>query len=768
MHKKLLCILLTLLLLCACAGGPALPQLTDSPAPAPAPIADAPMMLLEQLPKIDGSTATIPLAQALVQYATGCDAETAEGVIQFSTTDASYYALAEGKADLLLVYEASPSVVQELDFENTLDLYPIGRDALVFLVNENNPIDSLTTAQLQDIYSGKTTNWKQLGGPHAPIVAFQRPLLSGSQTMMQKLVMGEIVMMQSPNELYIPTMEWLIKEVAAYNNDGNAIGYSVYYYAKNMYSLPGLKFLRVEGVTPTEHSIAEEDYPFINEFYAVTRKDADANTKQLVDFLLSAQGQAFIAGCGYVPMDGAALPLPAAEISDIPLWDEAYYAVLPGEHMSCLVWDCYGRQIGSFSRFGLGEYIGSGLYTAEELAETALFIDGRQLDLASPTNDQVTTRYANGFARYDWKTGVLSVYDKQCKLRYTVQGELAPRDPYDDEGPAAFALGAYDLLYFSPWSTGELIRPQLRTRDGELVSYVALEDEDALIVGGFAGQYILGLTMVEVEMEDRTRSTTVYSIYDLDGRALVRGITPIAPPDFTPGGIDNSSLPDMWENRRLISDSYFADAKIWDGDFAVIAEGEAEDRWDWPYEKIGDFVRGFTYDMDSVPSDGTVRESAWGAFVQGFADGQLYAMRGGKVYRFTVDAERADLMDFNDNFALISTWNPIESNWEYEVRFLQSGHSIKPELKPFRYPAMLSEQHVTIFEYSDAYHVIFDTSGAVSGNIRPDCWNIHALPCDLFLVIRGSYIGIIDVSGNWLVRTLRPLLAEDIGRWGIG
>jgi len=115
MKKKLLCILLSLFLLCACAGEPALPQPMDSPvpsavptlAPSPEPTA-APMMMLGQLPKIDGSTATIPLAQALVQYTTGCGAEQAEEAIQFSTTDASYYALAKRKADLLLVYEASP------------------------------------------------------------------------------------------------------------------------------------------------------------------------------------------------------------------------------------------------------------------------------------------------------------------------------------------------------------------------------------------------------------------------------------------------------------------------------------------------------------------------------------------------------------------------------------------------------------------------------------------------------------------------------------
>ncbi len=55
-----------------------------------------------------------------------------------------------------------------------LDQKALGRDALVFIVNEENPVQSLTQQQLRDIYAGKITNWKEVGGADAAIVAFQR------------------------------------------------------------------------------------------------------------------------------------------------------------------------------------------------------------------------------------------------------------------------------------------------------------------------------------------------------------------------------------------------------------------------------------------------------------------------------------------------------------------------------------------------------------------------------------------------------------------
>ncbi|MCL2670875.1 MAG: substrate-binding domain-containing protein [Clostridiales bacterium] len=763
MYKKLLCILLTLLLLCACASGPALPQTSNNPAPTltlprvptpgltPLPVVGKPALSLAEFPRIDGSTATIPLAQALVREITGCSEAEAEAAIQFSTTDASYYALSKQNADLLLVYEASPSVVQELDFESNFDLYPIGRDALVFLVNENNPVDSLTTKQLQDIYSGQITNWQQVGGIDAPIVAFQRPLLSGSQTMMQKLVMGEIALMDAPNDYYIPDMRGLVNAVAAYNNAGNAIGYSVYYYAKNMYTLPGLKLLRVDKTAPTEQSIAAAEYPFINEFFAVTRKGADANTKLLLNWLLSAGGQAFIARCGYVPMHGKALPPSAQEISDTPLWDENYYAVLPGENMIHLVWDCYGRQIGFFSKFGLGEYIAPGLYTAEELAERFLFADGRQADLANPTANQVTTRYANGFARFDWETGLLSMYDKQFNLRYTVQGKALPDatdGAYFFDTLEVYALGENELIFVRHRFINEhesLIPPQIRTLDGQLIATPQLQDADVRIVGTFAGQYLLGV-------QDRA-VIPLYSIYDLDGKLLVRNANLVL---------------DAERAQRYACDSYYKDGMIYGSDMRT---GEAfqftVDPSKYAVTRQGGFFENCTYNIEGTPSTGKVCGYGEDTYIYGVAGGRLKALRGGQIYNFPVDAPYAHLYDFNDTFVYIGmrTEENFYATDREELRFLQNGKILQME----RYDsARIDAEYAVVWYYAQKEYVVYDANGMELLRVAGDEWrapSFHHLRGGVFLREQGSYIGIVDIEGNWLVRTLRPMLAEDIDRW---
>ncbi len=261
-----------------------------------------PQCTLAQYPKVDGSTANIPMAMALVQLVTGCTEEEAENTINFSTTDFSYDALNKRDCSMLLVYEASKPTKERLDPENTFDMRPIGLDALVFITNVNNPVESLTEEQLRGIFSGRIKNWSEVGGLDQPIVAFQRPVLSGSQTLMLDLVMKDVPMAPEDEILVSSTMSDVIVDIAAYDNSANAIGYSVYYYAQNMYNQPNLKFIRIDGVEPNFASINAGEYPYINPFYAILPKTGvDQMAKKLVDWLETEAGQYFVAACGYVP-----------------------------------------------------------------------------------------------------------------------------------------------------------------------------------------------------------------------------------------------------------------------------------------------------------------------------------------------------------------------------------------------------------------------------------------------------------------------------------
>ena len=263
-----------------------------------------PAIPADQYPTVDGSTATLPLSYALFQAATGEDEETAEETIKHNKTDSSYIQLAYGRCDLVLAYEPSEETRKRMEEEASLEMKPIGRDALVFMVNASNPVKSLTEEQIQAVYSGQTTNWKELGGADEEIVAFQRKQNSGSQTLMEKLVMDGIPMAEAPSHHYISSMGELLDIVSSYNNQGNAIGYSVYFYARNMYSVPGLEFLSVDGITPSNETIQDGSYPYVNEFYAVIRDDEpeDSPARLLFDWLTSEGGQELVSDTGYVPV----------------------------------------------------------------------------------------------------------------------------------------------------------------------------------------------------------------------------------------------------------------------------------------------------------------------------------------------------------------------------------------------------------------------------------------------------------------------------------
>ena len=275
------------------------------------PVIEAPQISTADFPVTDGSTATLPLAWMLYRLCTGEDQAAAEKAMSFTKTNNAYIRLMDKEADLVIAYEPGPNAQQDRRYKD-LELKPIGLDALVFLCNTENPVPSLTSSQLKDIYSGKIRNWKDVGGEDVEIIAFQREMNSGSQTLMEKLLMKGTPMMDAPGELRPGEMGELVDSVARYSNTRNALGYSVYYYARNMYQRPNLRFMAADGTAPSPDSIRSGDYPYVNPFYAAVRKDEPEDTKarQLFNWLTEEDGQSLVEAMGYVGMEKAEKQLP--------------------------------------------------------------------------------------------------------------------------------------------------------------------------------------------------------------------------------------------------------------------------------------------------------------------------------------------------------------------------------------------------------------------------------------------------------------------------
>ena len=256
-------------------------------------------------PRIDGSTANMPMMAQIRSSYLGESLTEAENNTEVSTTDYAWRNLIDGKADLLLVYEPSSETKAIIDKSPVkLKVTPIGVDALVFIVNQQNKVKNLTTKEIQDIYSGKISNWKELGGDDQKIEAYQRVLNSGSQTLFLNLVMKDVKPVDAPKKYRVEGMDGLIETLASYNNSGNAIGYSVFYYAKKMYAVPGLELISVDGIMPSDETIGDGKYPFLNQYYLVIREDTptDSEIMKLYNYILSDKGKADIRKAGYIPV----------------------------------------------------------------------------------------------------------------------------------------------------------------------------------------------------------------------------------------------------------------------------------------------------------------------------------------------------------------------------------------------------------------------------------------------------------------------------------
>jgi phosphate transport system substrate-binding protein len=298
-----------------------------SPSATEAPVATIPSavdlsdLTAQNYPRVDGSTSAYPLEMRIacellafkcewVEWFDGTQMlvpDTANSgrefpTIQHNGTHAAYVNLINGDADLILVAR-SPSP-DELDLADSkrveLDVRPIALDAFVFILNIENSVDSLTIRQIQGIYTGAITDWKQVGGDDAVINPYQRNDNSGSQELMKSLVMNDLTMISAP-EMMLPSM---LAPINAISDDALGIGYSVYFYEQFMAPNQKLKLCGVEGVIPDYKSIQSRSYPYTTEVYAVMRTDQppDSLAYLLRDWVLTADGQATVAESGYVPL----------------------------------------------------------------------------------------------------------------------------------------------------------------------------------------------------------------------------------------------------------------------------------------------------------------------------------------------------------------------------------------------------------------------------------------------------------------------------------
>jgi phosphate transport system substrate-binding protein len=283
-------------------------------------------LTVENYPKVDGSTSTEPLNTIIACKLFGVrykwvpdywnlqriepnlnknDANKFSNLIKSSQTHQSFINLINKDTDLILTArKMSPDEKAHASAAGiSLTETPIALDALVFIVNPDNPVESLTSEQIQDIYTGKITYWNEVGGNNVEITPYRRNPNSGSQELMETLVMKNSDIIELPvnnDELIIFNMTGAFDAVIYENN---AICYTVYYFKEYMVTGVNVKSMAVDGVYPDRETIANNSYPYVAEVYAVIRDDMDKSSMacKLYEWLQTDAGKQVIGESGYIP-----------------------------------------------------------------------------------------------------------------------------------------------------------------------------------------------------------------------------------------------------------------------------------------------------------------------------------------------------------------------------------------------------------------------------------------------------------------------------------
>jgi len=176
---------------------------------------------------------------------------------------------------------------------------PIALDAFVFIVNVENPVNSLTVKEIQNIYTGNITYWNEVGGTNTEINPYQRNPNSGSQELMLSLVMKDLTMMDFP-EMILFGMMGPINRIT---HDKNGLGYTVYFFEQFMAPNDSLKLLAVNGIIPEYNTLKKRIYIYTTDVYVVIREDLDwlSIAYQLYRWLLTDDGQSVVEESGYIP-----------------------------------------------------------------------------------------------------------------------------------------------------------------------------------------------------------------------------------------------------------------------------------------------------------------------------------------------------------------------------------------------------------------------------------------------------------------------------------
>ncbi|MCL2156850.1 MAG: phosphate ABC transporter substrate-binding protein [Methanobrevibacter sp.] len=224
---------------------------------------------------IVGSTSVQPVAEKLVEKYQ----ESHPGVkinVQGGGSGVGIKSVQDGTADI-----GTSSKDLKDDEKKGLTEHVLGQDGIVIAVNNQNPVKDLSTDQLKDIFSGKITNWKEVGGPDAKINLITREEGSGTLDAFISIVMGKDTEIKS--DAIVQSSTEAVKQ--SVKQDPNAIGFVSYAAMSD-----DVKALSINGIIPSEATIADGTYQLQRPFIFLVKGEPTGDVKDFIDWVMGPEG----------------------------------------------------------------------------------------------------------------------------------------------------------------------------------------------------------------------------------------------------------------------------------------------------------------------------------------------------------------------------------------------------------------------------------------------------------------------------------------------
>ncbi len=273
----------------------------------------------EEMPVIDGSTSTYSYTTSLYGALFSNWVRHPQYPESHSKSHESYERLINGEVDVLFAATMASQELEALAEEQGVELtyVPIAYDAMVFFTNAENSTQGLTRQQIQDIYVRNAyDNWSEVGGPDAALLPYCRNTDSGSHALMERYFLEDGALslsdeiLQGNVSLAMSSALTDVAQALSLDPPAYAIGYSVYAYYEAYQNMMGdvtdntLHLLAVDGVLPTDETIADGSYPLSGYNYVVFRSDEpeDSPARRLADFMVSDAGQQVVSSAGFLTL----------------------------------------------------------------------------------------------------------------------------------------------------------------------------------------------------------------------------------------------------------------------------------------------------------------------------------------------------------------------------------------------------------------------------------------------------------------------------------